>query len=267
MKTVRDPLSLADALHGDATTDGDLRPMKRQRTYGDSTDEDHESTLNSKDLDDERKSFDDCHPTLCKDMSPDAYIQKLFKAIVGVKLRVRPTIEISCIKRNQTKDESDRDSLFFKRMSQEDYEVDIATAVRDNDLDTLRTLHTSGRNLSCCNRYGESVLHTACRRGFASMVSLFIEEAGMPIRITDDCGRTPFHDALWCRTCQFEIMDLLLRREPELLLTCDKRGHTPLNYCRKEHWQQWKQFLYDRVELIREGIDTEFMQLFLTPAC
>jgi hypothetical protein len=38
------------------------------------------------------------------------------------------------------------------------------------------------------------------------------------------------------------LVKFILDREPDLLLVSDKRGHTPLDYARKDHWQTWIDF-------------------------
>ena len=36
---------------------------------------------------------------------------------------------------------------------------------------------------------------------------------------------------------------MLIEREPDFLMLCDKRGHTPLAYVRREKWGDWARFL------------------------
>lgn len=194
-------------------------------------------------------------------MSPDIYLQNLFEAIMGFHPIVRPTLEVSsqcCC--------SESDQPFIPPVSDDDqanYCADVVAAVRENDLDSLQKIHSKdGRSLSCCNRFGESLLHMACRRGFEAIVLYLIQDADVSVRITDDCGRTPLHDGLWHKECQYVIMDLLVRTDPLLLLTCDKRGHTPFAYCRREHWANWRKFLWDRREHMKSVMDEEEMELF-----
>merc|ERR1712183_78962 len=53
----------------------------------------------------------------------------------------------------------------------------------------------------CANRFGESLLHLACRRGRTDMVRFLVVEMGSPPRdvleTMDDCHKTPLHDACW----------------------------------------------------------------------
>ncbi len=193
------------------------------------------------------------------DMSPDSYVVKMFHCMLNFKPFARPTLELSPLSYNATKDP------FIAPISDEDlanYSVEVVTATRDEDLETLKDLHAKGRSLSCCNRYGESLMHMACRRGFFEIVDFLKHEANVAIRITDDCGRTPLHDAFWHRECQYGIVDLLVRIDPSLLLLRDKRGHTPFAYARREHWEVWKQFMWDRREHLMQAMDMDVMQLF-----
>jgi len=192
-------------------------------------------------------------------LSPDAYIQKLFHSMLGYKPIPRPTLEVSSLPFNATR------QPFIPPIAEEhmaNYDIDVVAATRDNNLDLLQELYAQGRSLSCCNRYGESLLHMACRRGFEDIVTFLTHDAGVSIRITDDCGRTPLHDALWNRDCQYGIVDGLVRKDPSLLLLCDKRGHTPFEYARREHWEVWKQFLWDRRVHMMQALDTDVMELF-----
>jgi len=113
----------------------------------------------------------------------------------------------------------------------------------------------------CCNQFGESLLHLACRRGRTDMVKFLLEEsrttattslisARQMLAFHDDYHKTPFHDACWTPTPQFALIDLLLRVAPEQVLQQDIRGHTPLDYVRREDYPQWLKFLWERKALL-----------------
>lgn len=191
--------------------------------------------------------------------SPDTFVQKLFQAMLGFQPITRPTLELAPLLKGEG------ETPFIPPKTEDelaDYSVDVVTATREEDLPKLKTILSQGRSLSCSNRYGESLLHMACRRGFFPVVSFLTQEANCSIRITDDCGRTPLHDALWNKNCQYEIVDLLIRKDPSLLLMCDKHGHTPFQYARREHWELWKRFLWDRRKHILLSLDVNVMELF-----
>ena len=128
------------------------------------------------------------------------------------------------------------------------YTNDAVSAVRSSNLQTLRDIYkTHGpMYLKCCNRYGESLLHIACRRSTPTIVSFLLNEVNVSPNIKDDYGRTPLHDACWRGLPEYDIVELLLRKEPKLLWCQDVRGYLPLNYARREHWKGWNGFLDDR---------------------
>ena len=132
----------------------------------------------------------------------------------------------------------------------EAYSNDAVNAVRSSDVDCLRTLLSNGQSLQCCNRFGESLLHVACRRSNAEIVSFLLHEAKVSPCIRDDYGRTPLHDACWRGNPEYEIVELLLSVEPRLAYVKDVRGHRPFQYARREHWPNWREFIDRKRELI-----------------
>eukprot|EP00549_Striatella_unipunctata_P002099 CAMPEP_0118714686 /NCGR_PEP_ID=MMETSP0800-20121206/26356_1 /TAXON_ID=210618 ORGANISM="Striatella unipunctata, Strain CCMP2910" /NCGR_SAMPLE_ID=MMETSP0800 /ASSEMBLY_ACC=CAM_ASM_000638 /LENGTH=297 /DNA_ID=CAMNT_0006620569 /DNA_START=308 /DNA_END=1201 /DNA_ORIENTATION=- len=131
------------------------------------------------------------------------------------------------------------------------YDHDVVGAVQTQDLEKLRELLSiDPLYLQCCNRFGESLLHMACRRGFKNVVKLLMEEANVTVYKCDDYGRTPMHDACWASVPQYEVMEMLLEKAPELLLLKDARGFTPFSYVRKDHWEGWIKFLSTRTHLL-----------------
>jgi hypothetical protein len=129
---------------------------------------------------------------------------------------------------------------------------DVVPATRQNDVAELRRLQESGHSLNCCNPFGESLIHIACRRGFVETVKFFLEQPNLTIRLADDCGRTPLHDLCWNPSPQFELCKLLLEREPSLFFLRDKRNFTPFEYSREEHWTLWKSFLLENKSLFEK---------------
>lgn len=99
--------------------------------------------------------------------------------------------------------------------------------------------------MNASNRFGELLIAMARRRGDVDVVHFLIHEANVSLDILDDFGRTPLHDACWTSHLpNIQVMDELLRVcPPDMLLAEDIRGHTPFHYARKEHWEQWEDFL------------------------
>lgn len=123
-----------------------------------------------------------------------------------------------------------------------DYDIAMVTAVRAGDVATLTTLRDSGRSFDACNRYGESVLHMACRRASLPCIE-FLVRAGASVGASDDFGRTPLHDACWTINPSFELIEFLCDQDLTLLRVTDCRGSSPLAYARRESWAVWNAFL------------------------
>lgn len=137
----------------------------------------------------------------------------------------------------------------------EAYTNEMSQAVHANDVKTLRTLMQSGHVMQASNRFGESLLHTSCRRGYTSTVQFFVHEAKISPRLRDDMGRTPMHDACWSSSVpNHDIMKMLIEAAPEMLLSRDKRGHSPFDYARREYWPNWVTFLNDHRQFIVDSL-------------
>ena len=148
---------------------------------------------------------------------------------------------------------STESDLFQHRPSEEEiegYNLEVVIALREQNLSKLKEFHRNGQPLACCNRFGESLLHMACRRGYTEIVRFMIEEAGVSLWVHDDFGRTPLHYSCWTPEPNLELLDFLVSKAPSLLLCSDVRGHMPMNYVRKEHWDQWVTFLKVRRPLL-----------------
>jgi ankyrin repeat protein len=139
----------------------------------------------------------------------------------------------------------------------EAYTMEIATAVREGDLDTLKRLHDSGAALDCCNRFGEHVLHMSCRHGHVEIFKFLVDEVKVPINIVDDMQRTPLHDACWSSKLNFEIVEIIIRKAPENMLCPDKRGHTPFDYTRQSDWSKWISFLSKHRSLLTLAVQEQ----------
>lgn len=144
--------------------------------------------------------------------------------------------------------------LFFKAPTTEminAYQPELLNAVRKNDLEKLQTLHSAGRLLNCCNKFGESLLHLACRRGHTEIVRFLVKDAMVDLHIRDDYRRTPLHDACWTPLPNYELVDFLIRESPSHLVMEDVRGFTPFHYVRREHRGKWLRFLWERKAILK----------------
>jgi hypothetical protein len=186
-----------------------------------------------------------------QDCDPDDYLRQLLQALYDIEPKVKNAIELGS---------------YFPEISDEQiaaYDILVVTACRENDVAKLKALHIDkGMSVSCCNRFGESLLHMACRRGFREMGQFLLDEANVGVRVRDDCGRTPLHDVCWNPQPQLEMAEALIRRDPTLLLISDKRGHTPFQYSRPQHWPAWRQFCFDQREHLKGLSEDERIKIF-----
>jgi hypothetical protein len=130
------------------------------------------------------------------------------------------------------------------------YKVELIKVFRENNVEKCRELYNAGQSFQCCNRFGESLIHMACRRGWTDLVKFLVLEAGCSLIVRDDYGRTPFHDACWTPEPNFKLVEFLMEQVPELLNVTDVRGHTPFMYVRKAHWAVWRKFLEGRTAML-----------------
>lgn len=82
----------------------------------------------------------------------------------------------------------------------------------------------------------------ACRRSSYEL-NQFLLHHGADFSIVDDYGRNPLHDACWRPEPNFDLVELIMNSNPNLIRMCDLRGSSPLNYVREEHWPFWCAFL------------------------
>lgn len=130
------------------------------------------------------------------------------------------------------------------------YDKAILSAVLDENVSTLEAMRTAGRRMDACNRFGDSVLHMACRRGRVGSLRYLLRVCGPSGLIqTDDFGRTVMHDACWTPTPRFDVVSSVLDVDTRLLRILDKRGSSPLQYVPRDQWLQWCAFFEARKEV------------------
>lgn len=121
------------------------------------------------------------------------------------------------------------------------YTMKVMTAARTGELEALKAIED---DLDCSNRFGESLLHFCCRRGYVDMVKYLMEDRKSTISIVDDSNRNILHFACWTAEPNVELVAYLLQQLPiAYVFAKDIRGHTPFDYVRQEHWSVWLKLL------------------------
>lgn len=146
------------------------------------------------------------------------------------------------------------------------HNIDVARAIRRNDVDTLRQLYqgqqgetgiattTSATPLDGCNSHGESMMHLACRLGNSQVVKFLIGEAGVSVKVRDDQGKTPLHDVCWSNKPNFELVRFIVNHSPELLFIADFRDFTALHYIPTACWQEWRDWIESNATWLLEKV-------------
>ncbi|CAJ1966045.1 unnamed protein product [Cylindrotheca closterium] len=121
-------------------------------------------------------------------------------------------------------------------------------AVRQKDPQLLRDLMKLGVSPNACNKFGESIVHSVCRRGEAEKLQILLDH-NCSIQVSDDYGRTPLHDACWqTDDPDFDTVRILLAIDRDLMFLTDIRGSTALTYVKKENHPAWISFLQKEMD-------------------
>ena len=130
------------------------------------------------------------------------------------------------------------------------YTMELVTAVRNDDVATLRRIQAENptRTLLCGSKFGDSIIHLACRRSCVKVLEYLLCELDLSPQLVCDYGRTPLHDALWNTKLNERILTLLLKKCPDLLFVTDHRGSTPLSYTPHDQWTLVCRFLAQHIK-------------------
>jgi hypothetical protein len=113
--------------------------------------------------------------------------------------------------------------------------------VLEEDTTLLTKMLRAGISPNPCNKFGESLMHTVCRRGHSRALSILLRH-GASVQVTDDYGRTPLHDACWRSqdlSTSFDLVTQILLHDPHLICVADKWGKPPLDYIPMALHQEW----------------------------
>lgn len=186
-------------------------------------------------------------------IDPDTYLGQLVEAIYGTKIVLKTGLELTD---------------FFPPITEEQmsaYSMDVVTMARTNDVEGLKSIfREKGRDaLNCFNRFGEGLLNCTCRRGYTDSVAFLLsDEVNLNVRVRDDYGRTPLHDACWNPEPLIDICTMIMEKDPSLFFITDKRGYTAFQYARDTDWPKWRQFLFDRRALLAPLVSDEIKKHF-----
>jgi hypothetical protein len=133
-------------------------------------------------------------------------------------------------------------------LQQASYGAHVVELIRENDARSLRELLEVGLSPNAANAQNESIVHLACRLGHAGILRVLIE-FGCKVLVSDDNGRTPMHEACWSPTPSFEIVEILLQKDRQILLVADTRGDLPLTYVKDENWSAFTSLIVQEKDI------------------
>jgi Ankyrin repeats (3 copies) len=139
---------------------------------------------------------------------------------------------------------------FFVEGDLKSHTYELLTAVRQGDLATIQQMNEQGLNLQCRNRFNETIVHTAARRGEFAILQYLVEQANVSPKVCCDTGRTPLHDAAWSSEPDFDTITLLLKDCPDFLGLKDARNCTPFDYIPQVAFEKWNQYLQEHRTLL-----------------
>eukprot|EP00977_Amphora_coffeiformis_P024980 scaffold17818_cov199-Amphora_coffeaeformis.AAC.4 len=122
------------------------------------------------------------------------------------------------------------------------YGTAMVGAIRGNDVKKLRELLEIGLSPNACNMHKESIVHLACRSGFTEILKILLQY-GCKLQVCDDNGRTPLHEACWSADLNFDVVEMIIKVDWQMLLVTDSRGFVPLSYVREQNYSAFTKFL------------------------
>ena len=117
--------------------------------------------------------------------------------------------------------------------------IDIAKnvykAIRLDDSESLAWYLDQGFSTNYHNKFGDTILHFACKSLAVQCVHELIERKAL-VNVSNVSGRTPLHMAMWHHPeISLPVIRLICRKEPRMLVCLDWLNSSPLdNVCSKQ---------------------------------
>jgi len=126
----------------------------------------------------------------------------------------------------------------------------LIALVHSGNAGALRAHLACGLSPNPANSFGESLVHKVCRVGRSRLLQVLLDnshsqggvyEDGDLVRVADENGRTPLHEA--CAANSLECFELLCEQDLRMLYMADRHNCLPLQFVPKSAWPEWIQFL------------------------
>lgn len=144
-------------------------------------------------------------------------------------------------------------ALYFEPYEESDIDIDLLKAVRAGDLDKLRSLmNDKEKNYDMCarNKFGENLVHMACRWGRSlNVLKFLIEDAKVRINVRDRFGRTPLSHACMSPSPNFDNIAYIFKNAPKLTVFEDDKSMIPFELIPQKCFSRWTRFLSEKSNL------------------
>eukprot|EP00939_MAST-03C_sp_MAST-3C-sp1_P000428 g428.t1 len=113
-----------------------------------------------------------------------------------------------------------------------DIAKNVYKAIRLDDVESLAWYLDQGFSTNYHNKFGDTILHFACKSLAVKCVHELIERKAF-VDVTNVSGRTPLHMAMWHHAeLSLPVIRLICRKEPSMLVCHDWLKSSPLdNVC------------------------------------
>lgn len=146
-------------------------------------------------------------------------------------------------------------ALYFEPYEEGEIHMDLLKALRGADLPKFRSFKNDTEqtyDLEVRNKFGENLTHLVCRMGLSlDVLKFLVEDAIVPLNVRDRFGRTPLHNACMSANPNFDNIDYLMEKEPQLAIFEDDKSKVPFDLIPQRVFERWTRFLSEKSVLKR----------------
>jgi len=142
-------------------------------------------------------------------------------------------------------------ALYFEPYEESEIDMDLLKAVREGDLEKLRSLMNGKQkdyDLEARNQSGENLVHMACRVTGISVdvLKFLVDDAKVQPNVRDRFGRTPLHNACMSAIPNFNNIDYIMKKAPKLTVFEDDKNKVPFDLIPQRCFERWTRFLSEK---------------------
>jgi len=144
-------------------------------------------------------------------------------------------------------------ALYFEPYEESNIDIELLKALRGDDLEKLRSLMNDKEkryDIHARNKFGENLVHMACRMALSLNVLRFlVEDAKVNMNVRDRFGRTPLHNACMSINPNFDNIAYIFNYAPKLTVFEDDKSKIPFELIPQRCFSRWTRFLSEKSHL------------------